>query len=199
MTDLLVSLRPTTEELHRDFATAAECWWQYVTPLEEDVLSCPTPCEGWTIRDLINHVVTGELMTLAVCGEGPMPTRGNDYLGADWRSAAVSAHERALVLPDRLEEEKLYTLPMGETPGWVFVRMRSMEYFSHAWDIADALGEPTSSWDMSALERVFAFARARLASVPRGEGKPFGEVVPTSEDAPLPDRFAAFLGRTSIQ
>ena len=199
MTDLLTSLRPTTGELHRAFASAAKCWWQYVQLVTDDTLLVPTPCEGWTVRDLINHVVTGELMTLALCGEGPMPTRGNDYLGDDWRAAAEAIHNQALILPDRLEEEKTYSLPMGELPGWVFVRMRTMEYFSHAWDIADALGKPTSDWDMAVLENVFAFAKVRLADVPRGEGKPFHEAVPIDDDAPLPDRFAAFLGRTSIR
>lgn len=199
MTELLEALRPTTEDLHRDFATAAGCWWQYVEHLAEGDLSAATPCEGWTVRDLLNHVVTGELMTLAICGEGPMPTRGEDYLGSDWRESATTTHKRALALPDRLVEDTLYALPMGEIPGWVFVRMRSMEYFSHAWDIADALGKATSGWDMTVLDRVFTFAKARLAGVPRGKGKPFAEIVPVADDAPLPDKFAAFLGRTSLR
>lgn len=87
---------------------------------------------------------------------------------------------------------------MGEIPGWVFIRFRTMEYFAHAWDIADALGKPTAGWDFSVLERLFRFAQALLASMPRGKGMPFGEVVPSADNAPLPGRFAAFLGRTSI-
>lgn len=88
MEDNLQSLCPTTEELHTDFTTAQQCQWNYVISLEDTALSYTTACECWTIRDLINHVVTSELVMLAVSGDGPMPSRGTDNLSSDWRHQA---------------------------------------------------------------------------------------------------------------
>ncbi len=35
-----------------------------------DQWDLPTPCEGWTVRDLVTHVVGGNAMVVVLAGDG---------------------------------------------------------------------------------------------------------------------------------
>ena len=52
-------------------------------------LALPTPCAGWDVHALLDHVVGGNLLyARAASGEAPdWSTRSDDHLGADHRGA----------------------------------------------------------------------------------------------------------------
>ncbi|GAA2975049.1 TIGR03086 family metal-binding protein [Actinokineospora diospyrosa] len=115
----------------------------HVTP---DVFGAATPCPDWTVRDLVNHVIGGDQMTVVLL-EGGTTEAAVQALGADWIgdddpvvvfAAAGEALDRAAAVDGVLE--RVVPHPMGPVPGHQAVSFRVAEYLVHAWDLARALG-----------------------------------------------------------
>jgi hypothetical protein len=64
----------------------------------------------------------------------------------------------------------------------------------HGWYLARATAQPVPFTDQEATETLIR-AKATLAPEYRGENMPFGQIVPTGQDASAVDRLVAFLGR----
>ena len=82
-----------------------------------------TPCTGWTVRDLINHITADAIMLSISAEQGSVSDEmmgellGGDNLGDDYKGAWKAASGRALALfarPGALE--KTMKLPFGEMP-----------------------------------------------------------------------------------
>jgi len=104
-----------------------------------------TPCEDWNVRELVNHVLGGNVRyTMLLHGAGPAEvaaTRSVDHIRADAlgsfdRSAAevVAAFEE----PDALERTVHH--PAGDRSGLDLLWLRIAEWTVHAWDLARAIG-----------------------------------------------------------
>src|SRR5262249_58763593 len=76
----------TDDPLARFEAAAAQAD-RVVAAVRADQLGDPTPCTDWTVRDLINHLTTGNLMFAAIVSDGPRPDRGPDPPGQDHLAA----------------------------------------------------------------------------------------------------------------
>src|SRR4029453_9468447 len=94
-----------------------------VNDVSDDQLGNPSPCEGWTVRDVINHITGGATMFAISAEEGSVPDEllgqlmGGDNLGDDPQAAWATAAKRAMSAfqqPGALE--KIVKLPFGETP-----------------------------------------------------------------------------------
>jgi uncharacterized protein (TIGR03086 family) len=166
-----------------------------VVAVRDDQWAGPTGCPGWSVRDLLNHLVGGHLMVAAVlAGEQP-PDPTADHLGAD----PVDAYRRsgeavraAFARPGALE--KIVTVPAGTVPGAVALHLRLTELLVHGWDLAQATGQATSGLPAKLAEQELAFARVQLGKIPP-DRRPFAPPQPIDEDAPAIDRLAALLGR----
>lgn len=107
----------------------------------------PTPCTGWDVRALANHVL-GENRwvppmlagrTVAEVGdafEGDL--LGDDPKGA-WDEAAAEA-VAAVREPGALE--RTVHLSFGDFPGRYYVGQLLSDHVIHAWDLARAIGAP---------------------------------------------------------
>jgi uncharacterized protein (TIGR03086 family) len=161
--------------------------------------SWPTPCTGLDVSNLVNHLVTGNLLFGALVTGAPPPDRDADHLGGDPLGAfrrAGAALRDAFAQPGVLE--KTYTAPFGTGPGIELVRTRIIEQLGHGWDLARATGQPATFPD-DVAERALAAARVLLATRPSGGGwVPFAPEVPVPEGAPTIDRLAGFLGRSVL-
>lgn len=178
---------------------------QLVATVGEEQWSQPTPCAGWTVRDLVNHVVLGsQTFTGILRGEqAPSPEemgrlRSSDQLGDDPLPAYREAADGLLAAfgqPGVLEQT--FPLPIGPAPGIAALHLRIVEMLVHGWDLAQATGQPARFSD-DIVEPALAFTQRRLADLPPappGQG-PFGPPQPVLDDAPAVDRLAAVLGRT---
>jgi uncharacterized protein (TIGR03086 family) len=145
--------------LERTFATTAGA----IAAAQPAALEAATPCDGWTVRDVANHVV-GSLHIFARTVEGrfdPAEVRSDapdpDHLGDDPAAAYRDAAARCLASFDRpgvLDRE--YDFVSGPTPGSVIATIALQESLIHGWDIAQGAGvgyEP----DPEAVEVVAAF------------------------------------------
>jgi uncharacterized protein (TIGR03086 family) len=177
-----------------DFEAAAAQAQRVVAAVRADQLGDPTPCTDWTVRDVINHMVTGNLLFAAIVADEPRPDRSADHLGSDHVAAfrdAVTRLSEAFTKHDVLSGT--YPTPMGEGPGALLVGMRFNEMVVHAWDVARASGQSTTLDPELAARSLASFEAAPF--IPRGEGKPFGDSKQPPPDAHPADRLAAYLGR----
>ena len=82
----------------------------------------------------------------------------------------------------------------GEQPAEMVFNMTLMEYLTHGWDLAVGSGQEIPFTEDEAAQ-VLARAEATLPPQYRGDGMPFGEIVPVPDAAPAIDRLAGFMGR----
>lgn len=171
-----------------DAGAAFEAVLQGVTPGQLDEASS---CDGWSVRDLIAHVVSGNAMfTAMVSGE---PPAGGDALGDDPAEAFRASLKK---LRDAFSAEgvmdKVFQTPMGERPAPRLVTTRVIEMSVHGWDLARSTGQ---SIDLP--EPVVEAGLAQLRMMLSGDraGMPFGAEQQAPEGASAADRLAAFAGR----
>lgn len=150
----------------------------------------PSPCAGWTARDVLSHVVDTELDFLRQFGLGP------DEIGDEpferWISVRV-AMQHALEDPETAETE--YDGYFGPTTFAESVDgFYTPDLIVHGWDIARATGladlEPMPADEVARLDERFR----SMGDTPRATGA-FGPEVPVPDDASAQDRLLGFLGR----
>ncbi|MFC4560560.1 TIGR03086 family metal-binding protein [Nocardiopsis mangrovi] len=178
------------------FAEVVDTVAHLVEAVEEEQWSAPTPCTGWDVRELVEHLVTGQRAFAAVMGaEPPLPALDADpapeALQEVFRTSAA-ALVAAFQGPGALE--RTVQAPVGEVPGAVALSLQTLEHLVHGWDLAQAIGQK-ALFDDATVERETGFARGLMAQVPSGPGAPFAPSRTAPEGAPALDRLAALLGR----
>ncbi|HKE72665.1 MAG TPA: TIGR03086 family metal-binding protein [Acidimicrobiales bacterium] len=181
------------EDLNGLYAAAAADVDRLIAAVTPDQLAASTPCEGWDVRTLLNHIVGGNALFLARATGAPGPSRDTDFVGDDALGAyraSVAALTEAFAQDGFLA--KPVTTPFGEGVGAVLVSMRINEYLLHGWDLAVATGQ-RREFDAGVV--AFAERALRGADVPRGDGRMFKEEQPAPEGAGAVDALAAYMGR----
>jgi uncharacterized protein (TIGR03086 family) len=82
----------------------------------------------------------------------------------------------------------------SEMPASTVFNMTLIEYLTHGWDLARATGQEVP-YDDEEAESTLQVASETLPPKYRGEGKPFGDIVPVPDEADATDRLAGFMGR----
>ncbi|GAA3738673.1 TIGR03086 family metal-binding protein [Salinactinospora qingdaonensis] len=171
-----------------------------VSGIADSQLADPTPCEGTSVGDLLDHVVA---LTLAFrhaaeksaspeTGPPPEPTAAN--LPADWRELLAYRLD-ALVAAWREPAAWEGTTVAGgvELPAHEAGVVAVNELVVHGWDLARATGQ-SYECDPASAEASFAFA-SQVPDDPKARKGLFGPVVDVADDAPLFDRALGFSGR----
>lgn len=177
----------------KNFDRAAAAATAIIGKIDSDRFGEPTPCDEWTVRDVVNHLTHGNLMAAAAFRGDRPPERGVDYLGDDPPGAfdlSIAGVKTAMSAPGALE--RVVTTPLGDFPGSFLVHMRVNELIVHSWDLAQATGQSTDI-DAELTEAALAQWQERIDRVPRGDM--FGPEQPVLPGATAADRLAAFLGR----
>lgn len=167
-----------------------------VAGIEPGQWPASTPCTELDVRDVVNHLVSGNLLFAATVRGEPPPDRGADHLDGDPLAAfqrAASGLRTAFAVPGVLES--VYAAPFGSGPGAALAQVRIVELLVHGWDLARATGQH-ADFPADVAERALAATRRQLRSRPPGPGAPFAPEVPVADDAAAVDRLAGFLGRT---
>ena len=159
-----------------------------LTALLKDVpseaLSDQTPCEDWTVRDLVDHIVAA-------------PTRAARMMrneSIDWSAPTPSAGDDPAGEFEVHATELLRAWQEGDDPtGRASVDWQCAELAVHTWDLATALHRSTRDLDPDVAERGLAFMRAALTNDNRSPV--FGPERPAPVGADAYQRIAAFAGR----
>jgi uncharacterized protein (TIGR03086 family) len=160
-------------------------------------LEDPTPCSEWTLRLVLNHVVTGtQWFTTVVLGE-PQPDRSIDQIRSDPSGAfALRADEfrAAMSAPGALEGT--YTHAVGTVSGERYILMRVNEYLCHGWDVATTIGA-TPSFPAELSRKCLAMMEAQMEGRVREAGKGFGLELDAGPAPSDYERLIAFAGRSA--
>lgn len=168
-----------------------------VAGVRDDQWQDATPCEGMDVREVVNHVVSGNLWVPPLVEGRTIEEVGDRYdgdvLGDDPTAAydaSAGAAGEAFQRPGALDAP--CAVSYGPVPGRVYAGHRFLDVLIHGWDVAKATGQGTTL-DPELVEACWKLVQDE-ADMIRGSGM-FGEEVPMPDDAPLQDRLLAFLGR----
>ncbi|PVZ08866.1 TIGR03086 family metal-binding protein [Actinomycetospora cinnamomea] len=160
-----------------------------------DHLDARVPCAGWTVRDLVEHMMTWTPV-LAGAGRGAPPEPGAPKAEGDWpRALGAARKDLVAVWSDPASWAGTTSMAGSDLPGAVVGTMALDELVLHAWDLAAALRRPVQ-WDEALLEEVHA-SLTQLTPLGRSMGA-FGPAVHVPTDAPLLDRVVALAGRDPL-
>ncbi len=162
-----------------------------------DKWDLPTPCDEWSVRDLVNHLTSEQLWAPRLLAGHTVAEVGDafdrDVLGDDpvasWRSAMSAALE-AFAADGAVT--RTVNLSRGPTPAHEYLEEMVMDLAIHGWDLAHALGVDEAI-DPATVDRLLV-ALSNSAS-PLGPNAYFKAPLPTSEDADEQVRLLALLGR----
>ncbi|MBS1691703.1 MAG: TIGR03086 family protein [Actinobacteria bacterium] len=168
-----------------------------VAGIDPDAFGRATPCTGFTVADLLGHLL-GACRRVAAVGRGEDPLSVNT--GApfapvdDWDAAYEAvAHEIQAAWTDDATLERTVVMPWATMSTREMLGIYTNEVTVHTWDLAHATGQ-SPDWDPQVLDASFTAMRTALPADGR-EIAPFADVVPTGIDAPLLDRLVAWNGR----
>jgi uncharacterized protein (TIGR03086 family) len=172
-----------------------------VSGIDADELGLPTPCPGYDVAGLIDHLVEAGHRAAAL-GHGQAPPPGDESPHVELSDAPGqlrdAAAEAAQAWDDNSSLSLRYTMPWGEEyTGAALVDMYLAELAAHAWDLARAtgqLGKLDPSLAGPALQGAQAMIKPQYRNMVR-PGAPFGAEVFLSPGADDWERFAAFTGR----
>jgi len=179
-----------------------------LTPLVEGTdsahLANDTPCDGFTVRDLIGHFTLGRFIFGAgMAGDdarqqeliSTMPAQMGDVLGDDHHETyrqATEAIDQAVAGVDDVSEN--VSLVFGEMPAGYALQMLSADNYVHCWDLARATGQAFEPPE-HLTEAAATFFSSLITEEYRAGGA-FGPEVDVPADASSFDRMLAFCGRT---
>ena len=152
----------------------------------------PSPCEGWSARDVVQHVIDSETGMLERVGLAPDPPRPDADTAATWTATRDHVQE---VLDDPERAGLEYDGFFGRTSFEKTIdQFACFDLLVHRWDLARAVGL-TSHEAMPPDEVTHAFEVGRSLGDNLRQSGTCGPEVDVSADADEQSRFLAFLGR----
>ena len=155
-----------------------------------------TPCAGWTVRDVLNHVVGGmRIFAAELSGREPEAEHEADWLGGDpveaYAAAAASdlaAWRNPAALAGTVD------ISLGRLPARFAAVIHLVELLAHGVDLAvatdqlDLVDEELCDEVLGVLVGLGGVDAYRVPGI-------FGPEVGTAPDAPAHERLAGYLGR----
>ena len=152
----------------------------------------PSPCEGWTARDVVGHLcewIPGFFGANGV--EFPdLPSVEEDPVAA-WETVQQTVG-RALADPELASREvatPFSTQSLAETVDMIVTG----DVFTHTWDLARATGQD-DTLDPDQVQRMVASIGAMPEEAMRADGM-FGPPIEVPDDADDQTRYLAYVGR----
>ncbi len=178
-------------EISQRYDRLSTAFAEKVAAVPQDGWESPSPCEGWTARDVVRHVIDSHGTFLGLIGE-----QAPDGPAVDEDPVSAFAAARSAVL-SRLEDPatatRTYVGQLGEqTFEWAVDRFLSFDLVVHGWDLARAAGLDETI-PPEELDRIAQDARD-LGEAARAPGV-LGPPVEAPADADEQTKLLAFLGR----
>ena len=171
-----------------------------IAAIGDDQLDLPTPCDQWSVRDIINKLVASTLLFTLFGNRQPAdPTLdlinpkdiiGDDPLGA-FQDAAAQCRT-AWRAPGALDGMAPSTI--GEAKAKAVLHARIFDTTILSWDLSRAVDIPHGIDDEQA-GYVLRIARALVPAVRSHNAARYKDAVVVGEDAPLVDQLIATTGR----
>jgi len=181
-------------ELHDQ---ALETTGRVVSGVAPDRWEAATPCAEWNARELVNHLVTGNLWAAELAAGATIADVGDrldgDVLGTD--PAATydqSARAASAVFHRPGAMDAPCAVSYGPVPGSIYAGHRFLDVLVHGWDLAVASGQDPTL-DGSLVQGCLAVVEPQ-AEMLHASGM-FRDDVTAPTDARSQTRLLALLGR----
>lgn len=134
------------EQLRQAMAATMSGFAAAVAALEPEHWDRPSPCEGWSVFDVVDHVVAGERFTVGVLNGLSLDDAVEALVGLDPQNpdpigqvteaaaAALAAFDGSL---DRIIEHRVGPITARRMLGF-----RIIDQLGHTWDVATATNQP---------------------------------------------------------
>jgi len=181
-------------QLHR---RALDATHKIVAGIQPDQRTLPTPDEGWDVRALLNHIVSGNLWAVELTAGQTIDEVGDrldgDMLGDDPLGAYdASAQAAAAAFEEAGALDAQCAVSYGPVPGSVYAGHRFIDVLIHGWDLAIATGQD-ATLDSALVAACLAVVEPQ-AGLMQASGS-YGSHVDAPADADPQTRLLALLGR----
>jgi uncharacterized protein (TIGR03086 family) len=178
-------------------ARALEHARRSIAGVGDDQWDAVSDCEDWTVRELVNHVVTGNYWAAELGSGLTIEAVGDrldgDVLGTDpVRAYDDSSMVAAAVFRAPGAMDAPCAVSYGPVPGSVYCGHRFLDVLIHGWDVARSTDQDTTL-DPELVEPCWAVVEPQMDMV-EGSGL-FGTPVEVADGADLQTRLLAVLGR----
>jgi uncharacterized protein (TIGR03086 family) len=179
---------------HRD---ATEAVRPIVAAVDASDLARPTPCAGWDVRELLNHIVAGNWWAARLAAGASIDDVGSELDGDQLGGDALGAYERsAEAAATAFEAPGALAAPCavsyGPVPGAVYAGHRMIDLLVHGVDLADATGQSVT-YPPALVDACWAVVDPQLQEL-QASGA-FGEPVTVDPGADSLTRLLGALGR----
>jgi uncharacterized protein (TIGR03086 family) len=184
-------------DLANQHRAATEAVRPIVAAVEPSDLGRPTPCAGWDVRELLNHIVAGNWWASRLAAGESIDDVGSDLDGDQLGDDPLGAYERSAdAAASAFEAPGALAAPCavsyGPVPGSVYAGHRMIDLIVHGVDLADATGQPVA-YPAALVDACWAVVEPQLPGL-QASGA-FGEPVAVDPDADGLTRLLGALGR----
>ncbi|MFI7535380.1 TIGR03086 family metal-binding protein [Streptosporangium sp. NPDC049376] len=180
------------------YRTRADIFAAKIAAVEPGRWSDPSPCEEWTARDVVGHIIDMHAVMLRPLGRSlsPAPSVAQDPLAA---FTAARADVEAL-LDDPATAERKVDTPTGNMSVEQHIdQVASADMVLHGWDLSRATGQDDTI-DPAEVEAMWPHAQyiPDEMRIPGAFGPGvvvLGPEVEVPDDAPLQHRLLGLFGR----
>lgn len=170
---------------HIDLWTVtASAWGDRLAQVTDEQWEMATPCEGWTVRDLVDHAVEVQKGFAGGMVGAEIPE------GADW-ATAQAAIQAAASDPSVLEGTA--PGPAGEMPKTMMFGIATSDLLVHTWDLARAIGAD-ETLPAEAVTACYMGLQKMPPQMMRAEGR-FSEAVAPADGDDEQTAMLKFSGR----
>jgi uncharacterized protein (TIGR03086 family) len=189
--------RMTDHETLALHAAALDLFTGHVHRVRPDQWSRPTPCEDWSVRDLVNHMTVEQLWVPPLLAGDTTEELGDPFAGdqlgddpvAAWDDAAAQARA---AFSEPVALSRTVHLSYGDSPAEAYCMEMAVDAVVHSWDLARGIGADDG---LPAELAEFALQQVEpQASVLAASGL-FADPVPVPSDADAQTRLLGLTGR----
>lgn len=167
-----------------------------VQEVDDDQWDNPTPCTEWTVRDLVNHVTSGDLWVAPLLAGKTLEEVGDrfegDVLGDDPKAAWAQARSGATAAVQEASLDQSVHTSMGPMPAHNYLGQMFGDHLIHAWDLARGI-DADDRLDPELVEECDRTMRPHEEMI-RAAGV-FGDRVEPPSGADAQARLLALVGR----
>lgn len=131
-------------------------------------------CEGWSIGDVVDHVIGGNRFAVAVLDGATVEEAMDAARRPGFEGARLELHDesaRAQIAAFTRGLDRQVQHPAGAMSGATFCRLRIGDVALHGWDLSRSLGQDAVDDDVAAVA-LPAYLDLLGTAVPEGPGPP---------------------------